>query len=213
MARIRSLLKPLLASEAYAGEKEEGYVSRVRVGEYEFDLKSGELSSGKRRVILQRQPQRILTMLISYPGQFVTRDEIQQELWPDGVVVNFEVCINQAISKLRHAMNDSAVNPQFIETVGRRGYRLKVPVAVSFDQSNGETRFGNAVASPNLLQRLAEELTAACGREERERLTAALLRLLHILACVERPCEEPLLAVSHDGASGGSDGSAETGRS
>jgi hypothetical protein len=54
----------------------------------------------------------------------VTREEIREKLWPDGTVVEFEHSINTAIMKLRQALDDSADNPTYVETVGRRGYRL-----------------------------------------------------------------------------------------
>ena len=102
--------------------------SRVRIGEFELDSKSGELRRGAKRVVLQNQPHKILLMLIERPGQFVTREEIQEQLWPPDVIVSFEVGINQAVRKLRKNLNDSAAKPRYIETVGRRGYRLLVPV-------------------------------------------------------------------------------------
>lgn len=43
-------------------------------------------------------------------------------------MVEFDHSINAAIKKLRLALEDSAENPRYIETVARRGYRLKVPV-------------------------------------------------------------------------------------
>jgi len=173
----------------------------VRLGAYEFDLKAGELNCGERRVVLQRQSHKILAMLVKYPGQFVTREEIQQELWPHGVVVNFEVGINQAISKLRHALNDSAANPQFIETVGRRGYRLKVPVEWLPAKSSEAMEFADATLDPSPLQLLASELAALCGREERRILIATLFELLQILACADGLGDEPLVAASPAAAS------------
>ena len=147
-------------------------------------------------MVLQRQSQKILAMLVRYPGQFVTREEIQQELWAQGEVVNFEVGINQAIRKLRHALNDSAANPQFIETVGRRGYRLKVPVEWLPAQSSEAMEFGDATADPSPLQLLASELTALCNREERRLVIATLVKLLQILASADGLGDEPLIAGS-----------------
>ena len=102
--------------------------SCVRLGDYEFDTKAGELRKGSKHVVLQNQPHKILLMLLEYPGEVVTRDEIQQRLWPEGTIITFEVSISQAVRKLRHALNDSAANPAYVQTVGRRGYRLIVPV-------------------------------------------------------------------------------------
>ena len=101
---------------------------RVRFGAFELDLKAGELCLGDLKIILQDQPLQILLMLVERNGGLVTRDEIQKKLWPDDTIVEFGVSINQAIMKLRRALNDSAGEPQYIETVARRGYRLKVPV-------------------------------------------------------------------------------------
>jgi DNA-binding winged helix-turn-helix (wHTH) protein len=56
----------------------------------------------------------------------VSREEIQNKLWPNDTVVEFDHGINTAIKKLRIALNDSAEKPKYIETVARRGYRLMV---------------------------------------------------------------------------------------
>ena len=116
--------------------------SRVRIGEFELDCKSGELRRGAKRTVLQNQPHKILLMLIERPGQFVTREEIQEQLWPPDVIVSFEVGINQAVRKLRKDLNDSAAKPRYIETVGRRGYRLLVPVESA--EEADETKVGMA---------------------------------------------------------------------
>jgi TolB-like protein len=57
------------------------------------------------------------------PGQIVTREEIQQRLWPD-TIVEFESNLNAAIKRLRDALRDSADNPRFVETIPKRGYRF-----------------------------------------------------------------------------------------
>ena len=58
----------------------------------------------------------------------VTLDEIKKKLWPNDTVVEFDHSIHTAIKKLRQALDDSADNPKYVETVARRGYRLMVPV-------------------------------------------------------------------------------------
>jgi len=101
---------------------------RVRFGEFEFDLKAGELRQGDCKVVLQEQPFQVLRMLAERRGQLVTRDEIKKQLWPNDTIVEFDHSIQAAISKLRQALGDSAANPTYIETVARRGYRLMVKV-------------------------------------------------------------------------------------
>jgi DNA-binding winged helix-turn-helix (wHTH) protein len=105
---------------------------RVRFGDFELDVRSGELWTagldGAEKVILQEQPFRILQMLIELEGAVATREEIKRTLWPDERTVDFSHSINVAIAALRRALGDSASEPRYIETVGRRGYRL-IPAA------------------------------------------------------------------------------------
>jgi serine/threonine protein kinase len=102
--------------------------ARFRFGDFELDLKSGELHKSGQKVVLQEQPLQILRMLAERAGEITTREEIQKQLWPNDTVVEFDHSINAAIKKLRAALGDSADNPKYIETVARRGYRLIVPV-------------------------------------------------------------------------------------
>ena len=55
----------------------------VRFGVFEVDLQEAELRKSGIRIRLQEQPFRILTMLLDRPGQAVTREEIERELWAD----------------------------------------------------------------------------------------------------------------------------------
>ena len=84
----------------------------------------GELRKRGRTVKLQGQPFQILAMLLRRPGEVVSREELQQALWPSGTFVEFEHGVNTAIRKIREALGDSADNPRFIETLPRHGYRL-----------------------------------------------------------------------------------------
>ena len=81
---------------------------------------------GKSR--LPEQPFRILTMLLEHAGEVVTREELQKKLWPNDTIVEFDHSINAAIKRLRDALEDTAENPKYVETVARRGYRLLVAV-------------------------------------------------------------------------------------
>jgi eukaryotic-like serine/threonine-protein kinase len=67
--------------------------------------------------------------LLEHPGQLVTREEIRQKLWSRDTFVEFDDALNTAVRKLRAALNDSADNPRFLETVPRRGYRFIAPVS------------------------------------------------------------------------------------
>ena len=100
----------------------------ARFGSFEVDLRERKLTKAGSRVRLQEQPLRILTVLLERPGELVTREEIRAQVWPHEFV-DFDSALNTATRKLREALNDSADNPRFVETVPRRGYRFVAPVA------------------------------------------------------------------------------------
>jgi TolB-like protein/DNA-binding winged helix-turn-helix (wHTH) protein/tetratricopeptide (TPR) repeat protein len=101
---------------------------RVRFGSFEFDLGSGELRSGGRKLPLQSQPAQILATLLTSPGQLVTREELRRTIWADDTFVDFDAALNVAVNKVRQVLNDSATAPRFIETIPKRGYRFLADV-------------------------------------------------------------------------------------
>jgi eukaryotic-like serine/threonine-protein kinase len=115
----------------------------VRFGSFEADFQEGKLTKAGVRIHLQEQPLQILALLLERPGQIVTREEIRQKLWSRDTFVEFDDALNTAVRKLRAALNDSADNPRFLETVPRRGYRFIAPVA-----STPELQAAAPVVSP-----------------------------------------------------------------
>lgn len=106
-----------------------------RFGTYEFELRTGELRKHGIRVRLEGQPLAILRILLDRPGELVTREELQKELWPADTFVDFEHSLNAAIKRLRGALNDSANAPRYIETLASRGYRFVAPLNAASSQS------------------------------------------------------------------------------
>jgi cholera toxin transcriptional activator len=103
--------------------------SRVaRFGLFELDLDAGELRKSGVKLRLQGQPFQVLALLLERAGAVVTREELQQKLWPSDTFVDFDHSLNTAINKVREALGDSASNPRYVETLARRGYRFIAPV-------------------------------------------------------------------------------------
>ena len=98
----------------------------VCFGPFELDAHAGELYKHGFKLKLQGHPIQILAMLLERPGELITREEIQQKLWPSEseTFVDFEHGLNTAVRKLRQALGDEAETPQYIETLPRRGYRF-----------------------------------------------------------------------------------------
>src|SRR5215475_15679799 len=93
------------------------------------------------KIRLQGQPVEILALLVERPGKLVSRDELQRKLWPADTFVDFEQGLNNAMKRLRAALDDNAETPRFIETLPRRGYRFigeirGEPVAVAIPPPN-----------------------------------------------------------------------------
>jgi Tol biopolymer transport system component/DNA-binding winged helix-turn-helix (wHTH) protein len=96
----------------------------IRFSVFEVDLRAGELRRNGIKVKLQNQPFQILTLLLEQRGKIVTRGELQSRLWSADTFVDFDNGLNSAIRRLRDALGDTAENPTFVETLGRRGYRF-----------------------------------------------------------------------------------------
>ncbi len=95
----------------------------LRFGDFEVDLRTGELRKAGSRLKFGGQPFQVLSILLERPGDLVTREELQKRLWPD-TFVDVDHNLNTAINKIREVLGDSAESPRFIETLSRRGYRF-----------------------------------------------------------------------------------------
>jgi TolB-like protein/Tfp pilus assembly protein PilF len=110
---------------------------RIRFGPFQIDLATGELRRSNERVKLAPQPSKLLLLLTDRAGQLVTREDIQQRLWGTDTFVDFEQGLNFSIRQIRTALGDDADDPQFIETVPRRGYRFIAPIEKSSESLAG----------------------------------------------------------------------------
>lgn len=99
-----------------------------KFGPFELSVEAAELRKNGVRLKLQDQPFQILRTLLEHPGETVSREELRQQLWPEGTFVDFEHGLNTAIKKIRDVLSDDAEIPRFIETIPRKGYRFLSPV-------------------------------------------------------------------------------------
>src|SRR6266851_3427985 len=68
-----------------------------------------------------------LLLLVRNSGRALDKDALMKELWPETFVE--EVNVAQHISLLRKALGESPTEPQYIETIPRRGYRFLAKVS------------------------------------------------------------------------------------
>jgi DNA-binding winged helix-turn-helix (wHTH) protein len=99
-------------------------VSAIRFGDYELDPNRGVLSHKGVPLKLQPQPFRVLELLVTHAPNIVTREQLSDYVWGTGVYVDIDQSLNFCIRQIRSALNDSASNPKFIDTLPKQGYRF-----------------------------------------------------------------------------------------
>jgi len=186
----------------------------LRFGLYEVDLRAMHLRKSGIKIKLQEQPFQILTMLLERPGEIVTREELQKQLWPEDTFVVFDVGLNSAVKKLRQALGDDSENPRFIETLYRRGYRFLAPVEAAFParplteggdgQAVGVRDSASSVDPRARAEGIPRERRAGNKRKFLAMFVfVALLALAAFIGFRLRPSEPPqikeYLQITHDG--------------
>src|SRR5258708_4653408 len=110
---------------------------RLRFGPFELDVRSGRLGREGRPIKIQPQPLRVLVILAAHPGEIVSREELRAQIWDTATFVEFDQGLNYCIRQIRLALGDEAVNPVYLETVKKRGYRFVAPMLT--DPPKGES--------------------------------------------------------------------------
>ncbi len=97
---------------------------QVRFGAFEVDTSSRILRKHGITLRLREQAMEVLLALVERPGELLTREDLRHRLWSDGTVVDFDLGLNTAVSRLRQVLNDPTDAPHFVETIPKRGYRF-----------------------------------------------------------------------------------------
>ncbi len=152
----------------------------IRFGVFEVNPHERQILRKGVRVRLQDKPFSILLLLLENPGKLVGREELLHELWPAGTYVDFEHGLSVAMHKLRIALDDTAENPRFIETVPGHGYRFIAPTVQPQQNVPTESRsmlvvlpFVGLAAAPEMeyiADGFTEELTAQLSKALPQRL-------------------------------------------
>jgi len=105
----------------------------------------------------------VLRYFVENPDRLVTQDELLERLWPD-THVNPEV-IRKYILEIRRILGDTPDNPEFIETLPKRGYRF---VASVKDEDEPSELFTSHRAEENAIEK---EIGPEPARSEKEGLS------------------------------------------
>jgi len=105
-----------------SGSKSQSY----EFGPFRLDTEERCLARDGCFVPLTPKAFELLLVLVRKSGRVVGKDELMKELWPDSFVE--EGNLTQHVFALRKALGENHSEPQFIETVARRGYRFRAGV-------------------------------------------------------------------------------------
>jgi DNA-binding winged helix-turn-helix (wHTH) protein/alpha-beta hydrolase superfamily lysophospholipase len=101
--------------------------ARYRFGTYWLAPGRRELlDSGGKIVTLTPKAFDVLSYLVQRPGQLVTKRSLMEAIWPNQVVE--ENTLAQAISTVRHALQDNAREPRYVATVPGKGFQFVAEV-------------------------------------------------------------------------------------
>jgi len=91
-------------------------------GEFTLDDSTRQLISNGSELHLSTKAFELLTFLLTNRPRVVSKNELQERLWPTTFVQ--ETNIAGLVAEIRRALHDPASKPRFIRTVHRVGYRF-----------------------------------------------------------------------------------------
>ena len=147
-------------------------------------------------VSLERQPARVLAVLLARAGDLVSREELRESVWGRETHVDFDRGLAYCLSQIRGALGDHSDNPRFVQTFPKRGYKFIAPVTVDRPPSIEGNPTGPPIPSTEAARPVE---TPAATRVRRSYILAAVSIVLLLLAAwffVNRRPDDILIAVS-----------------
>lgn len=151
-----------------------------RFGQWRVDPASNTLSFGVLSRQLEPRAMDVLLHFCKHPHDVVSADALLDACWGDTPAS--DNAVHKIITQLRRALDDSAAEPRYIETIRKRGYRLLAELSYDDDVSNGSWLhaspfrgleafeeqhaaifFGRKLSVDHLVQVVVSQVQAACS--------------------------------------------------
>ncbi|WP_432377324.1 winged helix-turn-helix domain-containing protein [Duganella sp. P38] len=151
-----------------------------RFGEWRVDPATNTLSCGVLNRQLEPRAMDVLLYLCRHPHVVVSAETLLDACWGD--VSPSDNAIHKIITQLRRALDDSATEPRYIETIRKRGYRLLAELSYddevsqgswlhsspfrgleAFEEQHAAIFFGRKVSVDQLVQVVVAQAQAACA--------------------------------------------------
>ncbi|WP_181898426.1 winged helix-turn-helix domain-containing tetratricopeptide repeat protein [Alteromonas aestuariivivens] len=126
-------------------------MTTLRFGEYELHENPHCLTRRGNQVYVQDLPLRLLVLLVSRPGELISREALFQQFWPDDRSGMLDDNLNTVVRKLRLALHDSARSPRFVETIPKKGYRFISPVVAATPLATENIKEAEHSSSPRII--------------------------------------------------------------
>ena len=94
----------------------------ITFGPFRLETTQGRLWRGDHVIPLRPRSLAMLGYLVAHAGRVVPKAELHQHVWASTHVT--DSVLRTSVHEIRAALGDAAVAPQYLETVGRQGYRL-----------------------------------------------------------------------------------------
>jgi TolB-like protein/DNA-binding winged helix-turn-helix (wHTH) protein/Flp pilus assembly protein TadD len=120
----------------------------ARFASFELNLGNGELRRDGVPLKLQPQPAKVLVVLVSRPGEVISREELADTVWGSETFVDFERGLNFAVRQIRATLGDDADQPRFLETLPKRGYRFVATVTDGLPGGSASETAAETKAAP-----------------------------------------------------------------
>ena len=114
------------AGGTVGAQDEDCAMADVELGDCVVRPATNEILRGGRTFHLEPKSMEVLAYLIAHRGEVVSRDDLHGQVWADIHVGDNS--LTGAIIKIRRALADDARNPEYVETIPKRGYRLIAPI-------------------------------------------------------------------------------------
>jgi len=130
-----------------------------RIGQWLVRPTHCEIEDSERTLHLEPKVMEVLVALAEMPQEVVLREILLERVWGSRAAVSDEP-LTRCIAQLRQALGDSWRNPQFIETVPKRGYRLKVDVRPAVGETPDSEVLPDADPTPLAIRSMPNRRTA-----------------------------------------------------